>query len=96
MIKYKYNNERINKIQYKDIIQYMYNRQLFKYKIESYKRIQLENKIRLEKEDGKSITGSSIINIILGILFEGFLNSILSVSVLKSEGRCPFSTMKFL
>ena len=38
------------------------------------------------KEDGKSITGSSIIKIILGILFEGFLNSILSVSGLKSEG----------
>ena len=42
------------------------------------------------KEDGKSITGSSIIKIILGILFKGFLSSILSVSGLKSEGRCPF------
>ena len=42
------------------------------------------------KEDGKCLTGSSIIKIILGILFEGFLNSILSVSGLKSEGRCPF------
>ena len=42
------------------------------------------------KEDGKSITGSSIIKKILGILFEGFLNIILSVSWLKSEGRCPF------
>ena len=42
------------------------------------------------KEDGKSIAGASIIKIILGVLFEGFLNSILSVSGLKSEGRCPF------
>ena len=40
-----------------------------------------------QKVDGKSITGSSIIKIILGILFEGFLKSILSVSGLKSEGR---------
>ena len=42
------------------------------------------------KEDGVSITRSSIIKIILGILFEGFLNSIPSVSGLKSEGGCPF------
>ena len=42
------------------------------------------------KEYGKSITGSSIIKIILGKLFEGFLNSILSVLGFKSEGRCPF------
>ena len=45
---------------------------------------------RRQRRYGKSITGSSIIKIILGILFEGFLNSILSVSGLKSEGRCPF------
>ena len=44
----------------------------------------------MRKEDGVSITRSSIIKIILGILFEGFLNSILSVSGLKSEGGCPF------
>ena len=48
------------------------------------------------KEDGKSITGSSIIKIILGILFEGFLTSFPSVSELKSEGGgVLFSTMKF-
>ena len=47
-----------------------------------------------QKVDGKSITGSSIIKIILGILFEGFLKSILSVSGLKSEGRCTFFNNK--
>ena len=45
---------------------------------------------KINKEDGKCLTGSSIIKIILGILFEGFLNSILSVLGLISEGRCPF------
>ena len=48
------------------------------------------NEGKIDKEDGKCLTGSSIIKIILGILFEGFLNIILSVSGLKSEGRCPF------
>ena len=47
-------------------------------------------------EDGKCLTGSSIIKIILGILFEGFLNSILSVSGSKVRGGVLFSTRKFL
>ena len=42
------------------------------------------------REDGVCMTGSSIIKIILGILFEGFLTSFPSVSGLKSEGGCPF------
>ena len=44
----------------------------------------------LQKEDGVSLTGSSIIKIILGILFEGFLTSFPSVSGLKSEGGVSF------
>ena len=46
--------------------------------------------LRIHKEDGISLTGSSIIKIILRILFEGFLNSILSVSGLKSERGALF------
>ena len=52
--------------------------------------LRMKHERNFYKEDGISLTGSSIIKIILGILFEGFLNSILSVSGLKSEGRCPF------
>ena len=47
---------------------------------EILKRENYTKKGKKGKEDGKSITGSSIIKIILGILFEGFLSSILSVS----------------
>ena len=55
------------------------------------KKTNTNNKLQTDvKEDGKCLTGSSIIKIILGILFEGFLNSILSVSGLKSGRRCPF------
>ena len=45
------------------------------------------------KEDGKSITGSSIMKIILGILFKVFLNIFASVLELKSEGGLPFLLM---
>ena len=42
------------------------------------------------KEDGVSMTGSSIIKIILGILFESFLNSIPSVRGSKVRGGVLF------